>query len=33
MRIIKLNAIDSTNTYLRKLSVDESINDYTLYSY
>jgi len=29
MRIIKLSATDSTNTYLRKLSVDESINDYT----
>ncbi len=29
MRIIKLNAIDSTNSYLRRLSVSESVADYT----
>ncbi|TGV01214.1 biotin--[acetyl-CoA-carboxylase] ligase [Flavivirga rizhaonensis] len=29
MFIVKLNAIDSTNSYLRKLSVDETIDDYT----
>ena len=29
MRIVKLNAIDSTNSYLKKLSVTESIEDYT----
>lgn len=30
MRIIKLNAIDSTNSYLRALFVSESIDDYTV---
>ena len=29
MRIIKLNAIDSTNTYLKQLSSKEGIEDYT----
>ena len=29
MRIIKLNAIDSTNSYLRKLSTEEGIEDFT----
>ncbi len=29
MRIVKLNAIDSTNSYLKKLSSTESIGDYT----
>lgn len=29
MRIIKLNAIDSTNTYLRKLGNDVPLEDYT----
>ncbi len=30
MRIIKLNAIDSTNSFLRKLSAEESIDDFTV---
>ena len=30
MRIIKLNAIDSTNSYLRNLSVKEKLDDYTV---
>ena len=30
MRIIKLNAIDSTNSFLRQLSAEESIDDYTV---
>ena len=30
MRIIKLDAIDSTNTFLRQLSIDEAIEDYTV---
>ena len=30
MRIIKLNAIDSTNSFLRQLSVEEGITDYTV---
>jgi len=29
MRIIKLNAIDSTNSYLKKLCTTESVDDYT----
>lgn len=29
MPIIKLNAIDSTNSYLRKLSVEKTVEDYT----
>lgn len=29
MRIIKLNAIDSTNSYLKKLCTTESVGDYT----
>ena len=29
MRIIKLNAIDSTNSYLKQLCVTESVTDYT----
>ena len=29
MRIIKLNAIDSTNSYLKKLCATESVDDYT----
>ncbi|WP_303318099.1 biotin--[acetyl-CoA-carboxylase] ligase [Flavivirga abyssicola] len=29
MLIVKLNAIDSTNSYLRKLSAEETIDDYT----
>ena len=30
MRIIKLNAIDSTNSYLRTLSNEEVLEDYTV---
>ena len=30
MNIIKLNAIDSTNSYLRQLSVTEAIEDFTV---
>ncbi|MCK7591993.1 biotin--[acetyl-CoA-carboxylase] ligase [Subsaxibacter sp. CAU 1640] len=30
MRIIKLNAIDSTNSYLRRLSTEEMLEDYTI---
>jgi BirA family biotin operon repressor/biotin-[acetyl-CoA-carboxylase] ligase len=30
MRLIKLNAIDSTNSYLRKLSTDECLEDFTV---
>lgn len=30
MRIIKLNAIDSTNSFLRQLSVEEGVTDYTV---
>jgi BirA family biotin operon repressor/biotin-[acetyl-CoA-carboxylase] ligase len=30
MRIIKLNAIDSTNSFLRQLSADELIEDFTV---
>ena len=30
MRIIKLNAIDSTNSYLRKISSQELLGDYTV---
>ena len=30
MRIIKLDAIDSTNNYLRELSALESLLDYTV---
>lgn len=30
MRIIKLNAIDSTNSYLRRLSASEAVEDYTV---
>lgn len=30
MRIIKLNAIDSTNSYLRRLSNEEYLEDYTI---
>ena len=30
MRIIKLDAIDSTNTYLRQLSASEAIEDFTV---
>ncbi|WP_460218300.1 biotin--[acetyl-CoA-carboxylase] ligase [Psychroserpens sp. MEBiC05023] len=30
MHIIKLNAIDSTNTFLRQLSNEESLEDYTI---
>ncbi len=30
MNIIKLNAIDSTNNYLKKIIVDEGISDYTV---
>lgn len=30
MNIIKLNAIDSTNSYLRQLSVTEAIEDFTI---
>lgn len=30
MRIIKLNAIDSTNSYLRRLSNEENLEDYTI---
>jgi len=29
MRIIKLDAIDSTNSYLKKLCLTESVDDYT----
>jgi len=29
MRIIKLNAIDSTNSYLKKLCTTEPVSDYT----
>ncbi len=32
MRIIKLNAIDSTNSFLRQLSAEEGIEDYTVVS-
>ncbi|HLT53117.1 MAG TPA: biotin--[acetyl-CoA-carboxylase] ligase, partial [Flavobacteriaceae bacterium] len=32
MRIIKLNAIDSTNTYLRQLSSASALEDYTIVS-
>ena len=30
MNIIKLNAIDSTNNYLKKIILDEGISDYTV---
>ncbi|PKQ43645.1 biotin--[acetyl-CoA-carboxylase] ligase [Confluentibacter flavum] len=30
MRIIKLNAIDSTNSYMRRLSSEENLDDYTI---
>jgi len=30
MRIIKLNAIDSTNTYLKQISASEMLDDYTV---
>ena len=30
MRIIKLNAIDSTNSYLRQLSIECDLDDYTI---
>ncbi|WP_033960752.1 biotin--[acetyl-CoA-carboxylase] ligase [Psychroserpens jangbogonensis] len=30
MRIIKLNAIDSTNSFLRQLSAEESVEDFTV---
>ncbi len=30
MRIIKVNAIDSTNSYLRKMSNEEFVTDYTI---
>lgn len=30
MRIIKLNAIDSTNSYMRRLSSEENLEDYTI---
>ncbi len=30
MRIIKLNAIDSTNSYLKQISVSEPLEDYTV---
>ncbi len=30
MRIIKLNATDSTNSYMRRLSSEESLEDYTI---
>lgn len=30
MRIIKLDAIDSTNTYMRRLSTEENLEDYTI---
>jgi len=30
MRIIKLNAIDSTNSFLRQLSTEESVDDFTV---
>ncbi|MEY8848208.1 biotin--[acetyl-CoA-carboxylase] ligase [Psychroserpens sp. XS_ASV72] len=30
MRIIKLNAIDSTNSFLRQLSVEEPLDDFTI---
>jgi len=30
MRIIKLDAIDSTNSYLRRLSTEEMLEDYTI---
>jgi BirA family biotin operon repressor/biotin-[acetyl-CoA-carboxylase] ligase len=30
MRIIKLNAIDSTNTYLRQLSAEKTLEDFTV---
>lgn len=30
MKIIKLNAIDSTNTYLKKLCLDETVEDLTV---
>jgi len=30
MRIIKLNAIDSTNTFLKQLSITEPLDDYTI---
>jgi len=30
MRIIKLNAIDSTNTYLKQISASEILDDYTV---
>ncbi|WP_040248627.1 biotin--[acetyl-CoA-carboxylase] ligase [Psychroserpens mesophilus] len=30
MRIIKLNAIDSTNSFLRQLSAEESVDDFTV---
>ena len=32
MKIIKLDAIDSTNTYLRQLSLDEKLDDFTIVS-
>ncbi|RNC83542.1 MAG: biotin--[acetyl-CoA-carboxylase] ligase [Winogradskyella sp.] len=30
MNIIKLNAIDSTSTYLKRLSIDKTLDDYTV---
>ena len=30
MRIIKLNAIDSTNSFLRQMSAEEAVKDYTV---
>ena len=30
MNIIKLDAIDSTNNYLKKIILNEGINDYTV---
>jgi len=32
MNIIKLNAIDSTNSYLKKLSTEKELSDYTIVS-
>jgi BirA family biotin operon repressor/biotin-[acetyl-CoA-carboxylase] ligase len=32
MNIIKLNAIDSTNSYLKKLSMEKELSDYTIVS-
>ena len=32
MHIIKLNAIDSTNSYLKQLSLDQNIKDFTVVS-